>query len=72
MLMPIIIDNEEYYSVEEACAFLGGISRETLRRRTQAYGIKKYTRGVTRNVYYRKADLDRLNELRPVDDDNNN
>jgi excisionase family DNA binding protein len=67
--MPIIIDNEEYLSVEEACAYLGGISRETLRRRTQASGIKKYSRGVTRNVYYRKADLDALNQLRPVDDD---
>jgi excisionase family DNA binding protein len=70
--MPIIINNEEYYTIEEACEYLGGISRETLRRRTQAYGIKKYTRGVTRNVYYRKADLDRLNELRPVDSDNDN
>ncbi len=66
--MPIIIDNEEYLSIEEACEYLGGISRETLRRRTKATGIKKYTRGITRNVYYRKADLDRLNELRPVED----
>jgi excisionase family DNA binding protein len=67
--MPIIIDNEEYLSIEEACSYLGGISRETLRRRTEAYGIRKYTRGVTRRVYYRKSDLDRLNEFRPVDDD---
>lgn len=66
--MPIIIDNEEYLSVDEACAYLGGISRETLRRRTKANTIKKYTRGVTRNVYYRKADLDWLNRLRPVDE----
>ena len=66
--MPIIIDNEEYLSIDEACTYMGGISRETLRRRTKAHGIKKYTRGITRNVYYRKADLDRLNELRPVDD----
>lgn len=67
--MPIIINNEEYYSIEEACEYLGGISRETLRRRTQESGIKKYSRGVTRNVYYRKADLDNLNQLRPIDDD---
>jgi excisionase family DNA binding protein len=66
--MPLIIDNEEYLSVDEACAYLGGVSRETLRRRTKASGIKKYSRGVTRNVYYRKIDLDRLNQLRPVDD----
>jgi excisionase family DNA binding protein len=67
--MPIIIDNEEYLSIEEACEYLGGISRETLRRRTKAANIKKYTRGITRNVYYRKADLDRLNKLRPVEDE---
>ena len=68
--MSIIIDGEEYLSIEEACDYLGGISRETLRRRTQAAGIQKFTRGITRNVYYRKADLDRLNELRPVEDEN--
>jgi excisionase family DNA binding protein len=67
--MPITIDNEEYLSVDEACAYLGGISRETLRRRTKANNIKKYSRGITRNVYYRKADLDYLNRLRPVDED---
>lgn len=69
--MPITIDNEEYLSIDEACEYLGNISRETLRRRTKSSGIQKYTRGVTRNVYYRKADLDRLNELRPVDDQQN-
>jgi hypothetical protein len=67
--MPIIIDHEEYLNIDEACAYLGGISRETLRRRTKAFGIKKFTRGITRNVYYRKADLDKLLQLRPVDDD---
>ena len=67
--MPIIIDSEEYFSIEEACNYLGGISRETLRRRTEAYGIRKYTRGVTRRVYYRKLDIDKLNEPRLIDDD---
>ena len=66
--MPIIIDNEEFYTVEEACDYLGGITRDTLRRRAEAYGIQKHTRGVTRRVYYRKADLDKLNRPRPVDD----
>ncbi len=68
-LMPIMVDNEEYYSVEEACAYLGDISRETLRRRAQEHGIKKYARGVRRNVYYKKVDLDKLNEFRPIDED---
>lgn len=66
--MPIIIDDDEYLSIDEACAYLGDISRETLRRRAKAFGIKKFTRGITRNVYYRKADLDKLLQLRPVDD----
>src|SRR5215467_398534 len=69
--VPIIIDNEEYYTVEEACDYLGGITRDTLRRRTEAYGISKHTRGVTRRVYYRKADLDKLNRPRPVEDGKN-
>jgi excisionase family DNA binding protein len=66
--MPIIIDREEYYTVEEACAYLGGITRDTLRRRAEAYGIPKHTRGVTRRVYYRRSDLDKLNKPRPVDE----
>jgi len=67
--MPITVNDEEYYSIDEACEYLGKISRETLRRRAQEHGIKKYARGVRKNVYYRKADLDKLNELRPIEDD---
>ena len=67
--MPVIDDHEEYLTIEEACEYLGGITRDTLRRRTEAYGIKKYIRGVTRRVYYRKSDLDKLNEFRPLDDE---
>ena len=66
MPMPIVIDNEEYFTIEEACAYLGGISRETLRRRTKEEGIPRYTRGVMRTVYYRKADIEKLNELRQL------
>ena len=66
--MPMIIDNEEYYTVEEACDYLGGITRDTLRRRAEVYGIQKHTRGVTKRVYYRKVDLDKLNRPHPVDD----
>jgi hypothetical protein len=69
--MPIMINDEEYYSIEESCKYLGNISRETLRRRTVGAGIPKYTRGVTKRVYYRKFDLDKLNELRQVDEKSN-
>ncbi|HEU5226941.1 MAG TPA: helix-turn-helix domain-containing protein [Ktedonobacteraceae bacterium] len=70
--MPTIIDGEEYYTIEEARQYLGGISRETLRKKAQKYGIKRYAKGIARTVYYRKSDLDRLNELRPLDDEDNN
>jgi excisionase family DNA binding protein len=69
--MPLVIDNEEYYAVEEACAYLGGITRDTLRRRAREYGIQTHKRGVTRRVYYRKSDLDKLNKPRPTDIENN-
>ena len=65
--MPLTVDNEEYYTVEEACAYLGGITRDTLRRRARDYGIVILKRGVTRRVYYRKSDLDKLNKPHPVD-----
>jgi hypothetical protein len=67
--MPIMVDNEEFLSVVEACAYLGGISRQTLRLRAKANGIHAYKQGVTRNVYYKKSDLDRLKVFRPVDSD---
>lgn len=66
--MPIMINGEEYLTIEESCEYLGGISRETLRRRTKDAGIGRYTRGITRAVYYRKADLDKLLEMRPIED----
>jgi len=67
--MPMVMDGEEYYTIEEALQYLGGISRETLRKKAQRYGIKRYAKGIVRTVYYRKSDLDRLNELRPLDDE---
>lgn len=67
--MPITINGEEYLTIDESCEYLGGVSRETLRRRTKEAGIQRFTRGITRTVYYRKVDLDRLLEFRPVEDD---
>ncbi|QBD82208.1 DNA-binding protein [Ktedonosporobacter rubrisoli] len=67
--MPISIDGDEYYTIEEARQYLGGISRETLRKKAQKNGIKRYAKGISRTIYYRKSDLDQLNELRPLDED---
>jgi Helix-turn-helix domain len=67
--MPITVDNEVYFTVPEACDYLGGISAQTLRLRARANGIKPYKQGIARNVYYRKSDLDRIKAFRPVEDD---
>lgn len=70
--MPIKVDNEEYYSITEACDYLGGISAQTLRTRAKENGVQPYRQGVTRNVYYRKSDLDRIKAFRPVSRDEGN
>jgi len=64
--MPIMVENVEYMSVLEACEYLG-VSRQTLRLRAKENHILAYKQGVTRNVYYKKSDLDSLKALRPVD-----
>lgn len=64
--MPIMVDNVEYMSVPEACEYLG-VSRQTLRLRAKENHILAYKQGITRNVYYKKPDLDSLKALRPVD-----
>lgn len=65
--MPIKVDNEEYYTTAEACEYLGGISPQTLRTRAKENNVKAYRQGVTRNVYYRKSDLDLIKAFRPID-----
>jgi Helix-turn-helix domain len=67
--MPITVDGVEYFTVGEACEYLGGVTRQTLRNRTKAAGIYAYKQGISRSVYYRKPDLDRLKEFHPVKDD---
>jgi hypothetical protein len=64
--MPIKVDDEEYYTVAEACEYLGNITPQTLRNRAKANGVLAYKQGIAKNVYYRKSDLDRLKAFRPV------
>jgi excisionase family DNA binding protein len=64
--MPIDIDNETYYSVNEALAYLE-IARDTLYRRVKEGRLRKYTHGAKNRVYFRLADLKALKEFRLVE-----
>jgi DNA-binding transcriptional MerR regulator len=64
--MPVKADNEEYYTIAEACEYLGGISAQTLRLRARENNVQPYKQGLTKKIYYRKSDLDRIKAFRPV------
>lgn len=66
--MPIEMDEEMYYSTEEACDYLG-LSRDTLNRMTKDGRLRKYRQGFARTIYYRQSELDALKVIRPVDDE---
>lgn len=66
--MPTDIDNETYYSVNEALAYLE-IARDTLYRRIKEGRLRKYTHGAKNRVYFRLADLKALKEFRPTEPD---
>ncbi len=67
--MPVKVDNEEYYTIPEACDYLGGISPQTLRLRARDNHVQPYKQGLTKKIYYRKSDLDRIIAFRPVNRD---
>lgn len=66
--MPIDIDNETYYTVNEALAYLD-IARDTLYRRIDEGKLQKYRHGAKNRVYFRLTDLKALKELRPAPND---
>lgn len=66
--MPIEINSETYYTVNEALAYLS-ISRDTLYRRIDEGRLQKYTQGAKNRVYFRLTDLKALKELHPKKDD---
>jgi excisionase family DNA binding protein len=63
MLMPIEMDGEIYLSTAEACSAIG-MSRDTLNRYVQEGRIKRYKRGVMRNAYYKRSDVEQISEWR--------
>lgn len=65
--MPITMNKEEYLSTSEACEFFGKISVQTLRNILERNGdkMKKYRGPVGREVYYKKSELEAVNQMRP-------
>ena len=63
--MPIDSNDETYYTVNEALAYLG-IARDTLYRRIDEGKLQKYRHGAKNRVYFRLADLQALKELHPA------
>lgn len=59
-------DNEDYLNTNEACALLG-VTRRTLERYAEQGRIKRYKRGISRTVYYKRSELNRLLEYHPED-----
>jgi excisionase family DNA binding protein len=65
-LVPIDINDETYYTVNEALAYLD-IARDTLYRRIDEGKLQKYRHGAKNRVYFRLTDLRALKELHPAD-----
>lgn len=64
--MPIEINDETYYTVNEALAYLD-IARDTLYRRIDEGKLQKYRHGAKKRVYFRLTELRALKELHPAD-----
>lgn len=69
-VMPIIRDNETYLTTQEACDFLG-VSRQTINRLVREGRLRQHKQGITRTVYYRQSELERIAEIQPVDEQDN-
>jgi excisionase family DNA binding protein len=61
-------DEKEYLTPEEACTYLG-VTRRTLDRYADNKRIKRYRRGITRAVLFKRSELDALLQIRPDQDE---
>lgn len=60
-------EGQEYLTPDEACKHLG-VSRRTLERYVEDKRITKYRRGITRQVFFKRSELDALLEIRPSEE----
>jgi len=66
--MPIIRDNETYLTTQEACNFLE-VSRQTINRLVREGRLHQHKQGITRTVYYRQAELEKIRQIHQVEPD---
>jgi excisionase family DNA binding protein len=64
----IHIGDEEYYTAEEACQVLG-VKQATLYSYVNRGLITSYRQGIRRQRLYRRAEIDGLLEVTPVERD---
>ena len=57
---------EEYLSADEAAEHLG-ISRSYFFRLVKQYGLRRYKRALSRQVFFKKEDIEGVKKPRPVD-----
>lgn len=65
--MPLVIDNETYYTAAEAARYLN-ISRDTFYENVKDK-LQPYQHGFRKRVYYRQSDLDKLQSVHPINHD---
>ena len=66
-IMPIVKDGQTYLSTQEACDFLG-VSRQTINRLVSQGRLHQFKQGITRTVYYKQSELERIAQIGPIED----
>ena len=67
--MSLDVDGEQYFSATEAAKYLG-ISRDTFYENVRDK-LQPYKHGALKRVYYRRADLDKIKGIVPIEGQGN-
>lgn len=59
-------EEDVFLAMQEACRYLGGVSRQALHRYVKRGKLTKYTRELARRVFFKRSELDALREIRPA------
>jgi len=63
--MSLEVDGEQYFSATEAAKYLS-ISRDTFYENVRDK-LQPYKHGALKRVYYRRADLDKIKDIVPIE-----